>query len=67
MTNFSFMDLLDGGEMKRLFTPCHTCGHSHHCAKEKCRDCECTVCDCDNCRARHQQELVEANKNKRFL
>jgi len=42
MTNFTFMDLLDGGEMKRLFTPCHTCGHAHHCSKEKCRDCECT-------------------------
>jgi hypothetical protein len=67
MSNFSFLDLIDGGEMKRLLTPCHSCSHAHHCSREHCRECECTECDCDNCRARKQQEYIEQNKHKRFL
>jgi hypothetical protein len=64
---FSFLDLLDGGAMKKLFTPCHSCGHAHHCGREHCRECECTECDCDNCKARKKQEYIEQNKHKRFL
>jgi hypothetical protein len=66
MSMFGLIDALDGST-QRLFTPCHACGHAHHCSKEKCVECECTKCDCDNCRAKSQQSVLSQGENRRFL
>jgi len=66
MSMFTILDALDGNT-QRLFTPCHTCGHAHHCTKDQCVECECKECDCDNCRAVKHQAFIEQNKNKRFI
>lgn len=66
MSLFTLLDALDGNT-QRLFTPCHSCGHAHHCTKKSCKECECMRCDCDNCRALIQRAVVEANKHQRFI
>lgn len=66
MSVFSLIDALDGST-QRLFTPCHSCGHAHHCSKEICMECECKECDCDNCRARKSVSTLDKVENKRFI
>lgn len=65
MSNFTFLDLLDGGEMKRLFTPC-SCEHTHHCGKQ-CKECDCVECSCPNCVARKEGVHPEQQTKKRFI
>jgi hypothetical protein len=65
MTTFTFLDLLDGGEMKRLYTPC-SCDHEHHCG-QNCKKCGCTTCSCPNCLARKAGTHPEQQTSKRFL
>ena len=62
---FTFFDILDG-ETQTLLTPCHACGHPHHCSKDKCKECECTTCDCDNCRAKREGRHPEQTSISRF-
>lgn len=66
MSMFSVLEALDGNT-QRLFTPCHSCGHAHHCAKEQCKECECIKCDCDNCRAHKESTALDKVENKRFI
>jgi len=65
MSNFRFFDLLDGGEMSQLWTPCG-CGHKHHCDKQ-CKECDCTECSCPNCLARKKGQHPDQQVNKRFI
>lgn len=65
MSLFSFFDMMDG-ETQMLLTPCHKCGHKHHCNREQCKECECTECDCDNCRARKQGRHPDQIEVKTF-
>jgi hypothetical protein len=65
MTNFNFLDLLDGGEMKRLSTPCG-CEHKHHCGKA-CKDCDCANCTCPNCTARKEGRHPDQQPKSFFI
>lgn len=66
MSMFTLLDALDGNTQK-LFTPCHNCGHDHHCSKEQCKECDCRECNCDNCVAKKEGRHPEQQLNKRFI